>query len=155
MKPRGIKGESCRNFATKPNGILVITNSAPKLFGRLLADDQKIGRQHQSVNRGREQTYRAHERQQFELGSLIPSRPERLSRTTPTRPSANPQGLQIHLRSQLDHAIGRQTEVAGCAAGIAEHCNKNLASPSPHAGIQTRNQRFPTEEKRSFHRVNR
>ena len=30
MKQRGKKGESCRNFATKPNGILVITNSAPK-----------------------------------------------------------------------------------------------------------------------------
>jgi hypothetical protein len=29
MKQRGKKGESCRNFATKPNGILVIANSAP------------------------------------------------------------------------------------------------------------------------------
>ena len=29
MKQCGKKGESCRNFATKPNGILVIANSAP------------------------------------------------------------------------------------------------------------------------------
>jgi len=29
MKQRGKKGESCRNFATKPNSILVIANSAP------------------------------------------------------------------------------------------------------------------------------
>jgi hypothetical protein len=32
MKQRGKKGESCRNFATKPNGILVIANSAPTPF---------------------------------------------------------------------------------------------------------------------------
>jgi hypothetical protein len=29
MKQRGKKGESCRNFATKPNSILVVSNSSP------------------------------------------------------------------------------------------------------------------------------
>jgi hypothetical protein len=40
--------------------------------------------------------------------------------------------LENHLRAQLDHAIGRQTEEAGGAATIAEHSRQRACRASDH-----------------------
>jgi hypothetical protein len=54
--------------------------------------------------------------------------------------------LENHLGSQFHHAIGRQAEETGRAAGVAEHADEELLAPEAHCRMQLRDQGFPPEE---------
>src|ERR1700686_1378204 len=61
----------------------------------------------------------------------------------------------LHLRSELDHLIRRQTEVLRGAARIAHHPSEETLAPDGHPRLARGDQRLPSEEVAGGHGVKR